>query len=86
MEMKDVLSFSDAFYKKYKDESEQLPYHINIIDELRANENAHSRILIKLLKFNKNKIDYPILKSFLEFLSSQSDCFRFDTIITYRLD
>ena len=38
----------------YKRESEKSPYHINIIDELHANENAHTRILIKLLQFSKS--------------------------------
>ena len=47
----------------------QLPYHINIIDELHADENAHTRILIKLLKY-KEEDKYPILNSFLAMLSN----------------
>lgn len=47
----------------------KLPYHINLIDELHADENAHTRILIKLLKY-KEENKYPILNSFLGLLSS----------------
>ena len=47
----------------------KLPYHINLIDELHADENAHTRILIKLLKY-KEENNYPILNSFLGLLSS----------------
>ncbi|MDD3286801.1 MAG: PD-(D/E)XK nuclease family protein [Bacteroidales bacterium] len=66
------------------------PYNINIIDELHADENAHSRILMKLLQFNEDK-SFPILDSFLkeleinenitnpEFTSDSSD--RIDLLI-----
>lgn len=46
-----------------KNRSKQ-PYHINIIDLLRANENAHSRILCELMKQNNNGV-YEILESFV---------------------
>ena len=55
-----------TLYRKLKAEQ---PYHINVIDLLRANENAHSRILVHLLKQNVNK-KYEILESFIQ--SSQS--------------
>ena len=41
------------------------PFHLNIIDELRANENAHSRILAKIFQYSNNN-NYPFLESFLE--------------------
>ena len=46
----------------------KLTYHFNIIDELGANENAHTKILIKFLKYKGEDGSYPILKSFLEII------------------
>lgn len=46
----------------------KLPYHINVIDELHINENAHSRILAKLLQFRDKKGCYAILESFVKFI------------------
>ncbi len=64
------LNISEELFNIYIFEKNKLPYHINIIDELRANENAHSRILVKLLKYKIGN-EYPILKSFLtKFFSS----------------
>ena len=48
----------------YKKEESKLSYNINVIDELHINENAHSRILMKLLQFEEGGT-YPFLKSFL---------------------
>lgn len=39
-------------------------YCANIIEELHANENAHSRILRMLLQYQKNR-EYPLFKSFI---------------------
>ncbi len=60
----DTLIFVDSFIDIYNKEKEKLPYHINVIDELRADENAHSRILAQLLRYEKDK-QYPFLESFL---------------------
>lgn len=56
----------------------QLPYHINVIDELHINENAHSRILAKLLQFADSEGCYVFLESLLEYVKSgcQSDEFK----------
>ncbi|MGL4956444.1 MAG: PD-(D/E)XK nuclease family protein [Bacteroidales bacterium] len=48
------------------------PYHINLIDELRANENAHSRILGKLLQQTTSHNQFEILKSFIEYLTEKN--------------
>lgn len=48
-----------------------LPYHLNVIDELHINENGHSRILCKLLRYKAADGGYPILKSLLEYITSQ---------------
>ncbi len=56
MENNEVLKnikFLDSFGKKYKEESDKLPYHINVIEELHADENAHSRIFAKLLQYSQ---------------------------------
>ena len=52
------------YYKKQKEEQ---PFHINVIDELHANENAHTRILTRLLKY-KTEGSNVILSSFLSLL------------------
>ncbi|MFZ4414299.1 MAG: PD-(D/E)XK nuclease family protein [Bacteroidales bacterium] len=65
----ELLLFLDEFNQIYINEAEKLPYHINLIDELHANENAHSRILGKLLlqqePINKR---HEILESFLNYI------------------
>lgn len=48
----------------------ELPYHINLMEELHANENTHTRILLKLLSYkDKENGQYTILTSFLHLLS-----------------
>lgn len=69
-----------AFLKKFKEisskEEVKLPYHINVIDELNANENAHSRILAKLLQQkNPESNRFEILESFVQYLKKKSDSF-----------
>lgn len=41
-------------------------YNANIITELHANENAHSRILRMFLQYDDGKKEYPILGKFLD--------------------
>ena len=47
----DLIKLINGFNKRYKELESRLPYHINVIDELHINENAHSRILCKLLLY-----------------------------------
>lgn len=49
----------------YENQEASLPFHINVIDELHANENAHSRILTQLLKYKEDG-KHVILSSFLQ--------------------
>ena len=67
--MRTVFEFFDGFGEIYRNEKKKLPYHINIIDELRADENAHSRILAKFL-MHEDLIsnEYDILKSFIGYI------------------
>lgn len=51
-----------------KNHLSQLPYHINVIDELHINENAHSRILAKILQFRDIRGKYEILESLIDFI------------------
>lgn len=64
----DIDSLRNLFVKIYHQEKSKLPYHINIIDLLHANENAHSRILGHLLKQN-HKGRNEILESFLSYIT-----------------
>ncbi|NOQ27168.1 MAG: hypothetical protein GQ564_17545 [Bacteroidales bacterium] len=62
-----IIDLTYNFESLLKDKKRNLPYQINIIDELRANENAHSRIFIKLIKYSENNI-YPFLELFIKYL------------------
>lgn len=61
---RNLLEFLVEFGGIYDKEKADLPYHINLIDELHADENAHSRIFAKLLRY-KEKDKYPFLEKFL---------------------
>lgn len=65
----ELLIFLNGFTGIYKKEEEKLPYHINFIDELHANENAHSRIFGKLLQQQEpvNK-RHEILELFISYI------------------
>ena len=51
----------------YEKQEATLPFHINVIDALHANENAHTRILTHLLKYKEDG-KHLILSSFLKLL------------------
>ncbi|MDE7070320.1 MAG: hypothetical protein K2O63_07445 [Alistipes sp.] len=52
-------------------EEAKLPYHINLVDLLRANENAHSKILGALLRQHSSE-GYVILSSFYNLISKKT--------------
>lgn len=54
-----------SYISEKAERDKKLPYHINVIEELHINENAHTRILAKLLQYNDNG-NFPILKSFIK--------------------
>jgi len=68
---KDLFLFVNEFKKRYDKAIEKLPYHINLIDELHANENAHSRILEKLLKQKTHNGKFEILESFISYIKEK---------------
>jgi len=62
-----IQNLLPSFKKVYDKELAKIPYNINVIDELRADENAHSRIFLKLLQYKDNNT-YPFLELFLKSL------------------
>lgn len=67
----DIISNSLKLSKAYNDERKNLiknaPYHLNIIDEVHANENSHSRILVRILQYQEDN-QYSNLISFFKYL------------------
>lgn len=55
-----------------------IPYHLNLIDELHINENAHSRILYKLLQYRDSCGHFIFLESMLKYIAK--DCKEFGKI------
>lgn len=70
-----ISDFCKCIGGKIQEEKTRLPYHINIIDLLGANENAHSRILECLLKqCNNNR--FEVLESLLEYITETNRWFK----------
>jgi hypothetical protein len=67
--MQEVFTLVKAINDFVAAKKKNLPYNINVIDELHANENAHSRILRKLLQYNDSFYRYRILESLLHYIS-----------------
>jgi hypothetical protein len=74
----------DKFSDIYEYELNKLPYRLNLLDDLKTNENAHSKFLIRLLKYQ------PALINFLTFINcNNKHLFYFDVdviikpILTY---
>ena len=61
----DILKLAEDYSNKLEEVKKNQPYHLNIIEELHINENAHSRILAKLLQYNEDG-RYVFLESFLK--------------------
>ncbi len=59
-----LIKLTKNFGHIYKEELTKLPYHINLIDELHTDENAHSRIFAKLLRYQEN-YKFVFLEKFL---------------------
>ncbi|WP_294431258.1 PD-(D/E)XK nuclease family protein [uncultured Treponema sp.] len=61
--------------KAYLDAKEKnknlLKYNLNIIEELHANENAHTRILLKILNYEDSNGKKIFLKEFIKLLNEQ---------------
>ena len=69
-----TIEFLNSFDVIYRKEKRRLPYPINIIDELPANENAHSRILGMLLRHKElDGGGNMILKSFIDYIIDKNN-------------
>jgi len=68
---KELLGFIPLFMEKYRSLEAKLPYHINVIDELRAVENAHSRILAKLLQQKTSSEKFELFESFIQYIQEK---------------
>ena len=77
----DLLKMGDLFCRTYKTEKLKLPYHLNIIDELHINENGHSRILMRLFCYRNENGEYVFLKSFVDYIKSNTHSEEFNKII-----
>lgn len=64
----DLIKLLNDFNKKYSLLKQSLPYHLNVIDELHINENAHSRILCKLLQYQSESGKYEFLESLIKYI------------------
>lgn len=73
----DQVERSILAFDEYQQNS---PYHLNIIEELHVNENAHSRILSKLFQYKNTNGEYVILKSFIEYITINNKDKAFDKI------
>lgn len=62
------------FAEVHRKERSKLPHNLNLLDDLKTNENAHSKFLIRLLEHR------PTLIHFLSFLNNKPEtAFYFDT-------
>lgn len=67
------LKIAKELNKLYASRKKSLPYSVNVISELHANENANSRILRGLLQYSHNG-KYPIFQKFIECIHLHMDC------------
>lgn len=67
-----LLKIASELTTLYEREQFQRLYNINLIDELHAGENAHSRILRMLLQYRK-KNEYPVFASFVDWVLRYTD-------------
>ena len=65
------LDFAEELSNIREKERQKLPYHFNLIDELKANEDANTRILLNLLSYNISG-EYVFLKSFVSMMCSHN--------------
>ena len=79
-EYRRLFGLAEEFIKLMRNEERQLPYHINVIDELHINENGHSRILLKLLQFKNEKGEYEFLDSLLRYIKERNRFSQFSNI------
>lgn len=70
-----AIGLLSRFRSKREVEKAKLPYHINLVDLFRPNENAHSKILGALLRQHSSE-GYVILSSFYNLINTKNDGIR----------
>ena len=65
------LNFSSEFSEAKQKEQAELPFHMNLIDQLHINENAHSRILMCLLSYKNEEGKYVFLTSLIDLIKKE---------------
>jgi hypothetical protein len=76
-QIQNCFELVDEYAVKHSEELIKLPYHINLLDLVRVNENAHSRIFARLLEKKNDFGEYPILQSLYKFLNQQFKQFEY---------
>lgn len=84
------LNIASEFGISREKELQKYPYRFNLINELRANENAHTRILLLLLSYKEGG-NYRFLRSFNDMLCRTCNIYtlqnqKWNPIITYNKD
>jgi len=69
---KELMRLAHVISNLYQSELNKLPYGANVIDELHAGENAHSRILRMLLQYSCSGT-FPVYKSFISLIKKRSN-------------
>lgn len=67
-ELINMLVLAEYYSNGKKQLEANLPYHLNVIDELYINENGHSRILAKLLQYKSQNQHYEMLESLITYV------------------
>ena len=66
---KDLLGLVENYRSKREEKLGELPFLYNVLEEVRVNENAHTRLLMRLLEYP------PALSSFLDWLHEKDETF-----------
>lgn len=70
-----LLEIAGQVNKMLQNELDRLPYSANAIDELHANENAHSRLLRMFLQYSGGRT-WPVYRTFLKLIKNfPFDCY-----------
>lgn len=78
--MEELFKEVKSFGEELQNIKVRLPYLLNVIDELRINENAHSRVLFKLLQFKNVNGKYEICQSLLDYIIQNHSMTEFSKI------
>lgn len=70
-QLSDLLNFASEFSSIKAEEQKKLPFHLNLVDQLHINENAHSRILMHLLSYKNDHGKYVFLTSLIDLIKEK---------------